>query len=61
MIEMPNRRISGAKSKSLFAALGLAVAVVFALPAGAQEKKPNIVVIFGDDIGYWYAAPTPTA
>jgi arylsulfatase len=20
---------------------------------GAQEKKPNIVVIFGDDIGYW--------
>ncbi|MBV8833094.1 MAG: sulfatase-like hydrolase/transferase [Acidobacteriaceae bacterium] len=19
----------------------------------AQEKKPNIVVIFGDDIGYW--------
>jgi arylsulfatase A-like enzyme len=22
-------------------------------PAGAQQKKPNILVIFGDDIGYW--------
>jgi arylsulfatase len=24
-----------------------------ALPAGAQQKKPNILVIFGDDVGYW--------
>jgi arylsulfatase len=24
-----------------------------ALPAAAQQKKPNILVIFGDDIGYW--------
>jgi arylsulfatase len=22
-------------------------------PAQAQTKKPNILVIFGDDIGYW--------
>src|SRR6267378_7434292 len=35
---------------------GLAAAVAlaaFALPAMAQQKKPNILVIFGDDIGYW--------
>jgi arylsulfatase len=34
----------------------LAVAVVlvaFALPAAAQQKKPNIVVIMGDDVGMW--------
>jgi arylsulfatase A-like enzyme len=31
-----------------------AVAVLgIALPASAQQKKPNIVVIFGDDIGMW--------
>ena len=24
-----------------------------ALAAKAQEKKPNILVIMGDDIGYW--------
>ena len=32
----------------------LAVAVVlvaFALPAAAQQKKPNILIIWGDDIG----------
>ena len=22
-------------------------------PASAQGKKPNILVIFGDDVGYW--------
>jgi arylsulfatase len=22
-------------------------------PSFAQQKKPNILVIFGDDIGYW--------
>ena len=27
--------------------------------ASAQQKKPNILVIFGDDIGMWnVAAPT---
>src|SRR6185436_18247425 len=32
-----------------------AVASLFAfvLPAAAQQKKPNVVVIWGDDIGYW--------
>ena len=37
-------------------ALALAIAVVAMLgspTARAQEKKPNILVIFGDDIGYW--------
>ena len=34
--------------------LALAVVLVaLALPAGAQQKKPNIVVIMGDDIGIW--------
>ncbi len=34
--------------------LALAVMLVaFALPAAAQQKKPNIVVIMGDDIGIW--------
>ena len=34
---------------------GLAALVLLAvaLPAAAQQKKPNIVVIWGDDIGYW--------
>ena len=32
----------------------VAVALLgLALPAAAQQKKPNILVIFGDDIGYW--------
>src|SRR6185295_11833582 len=33
----------------MFAVLAIAVAS----PASAQSSKPNIVVIFGDDIGYW--------
>jgi arylsulfatase A-like enzyme len=34
--------------------LAVAVALVaFALPAAAQQKKPNILIIWGDDIGYW--------
>ena len=32
--------------------LSLLVLVV-ALPASAQQKKPNILIIWGDDIGYW--------
>jgi len=27
--------------------------VAVALPAAAQQKKPNILIIWGDDIGYW--------
>ena len=39
--------------------LSLAIAASFIVPglglvpASAQEKKPNILVIFGDDVGYW--------
>jgi arylsulfatase len=51
MIETTKRRKSEAQSRGLFAAVGLAAAVVLALPLGAQEKKPNIVIIWGDDIG----------
>lgn len=35
----------------LFAALAAATAIV--APASAQQQKPNIPVIMGDDIGYW--------
>ena len=35
---------------SVTLALGLAL---FAPLAHGQDKKPNILVIFGDDIGYW--------
>ena len=36
----------------LFAALGLAVGSLLVAPAQAQTpKKPNIVIIWGDDIG----------
>ena len=34
--------------------LALSVTVmVTAAPASAQQQKPNILVIMGDDIGYW--------
>jgi arylsulfatase A-like enzyme len=35
---------------SWLAALAL---LAVALPAAAQQKKPNILIIWGDDIGYW--------
>jgi arylsulfatase len=31
----------------------LAFALVAPAPASAQQQKPNILVIMGDDIGYW--------
>ncbi|MGO9701698.1 MAG: sulfatase-like hydrolase/transferase, partial [Xanthobacteraceae bacterium] len=27
--------------------------ILAAAPAAAQKQKPNIIVIMGDDIGYW--------
>ena len=27
--------------------------LVFSIPAAAQQKKPNILILWGDDIGYW--------
>ena len=29
------------------------VTLVLSVPASGQAKKPNIIVIFGDDVGYW--------
>ena len=40
-----------AKLKVLALASGLALGVLASAQAG--DKKPNIVVIWGDDIGYW--------
>ncbi len=34
-------------------ALAAAVQMMAADPVAAQQKKPNILVLFGDDIGYW--------
>ena len=34
-------------------ALAAAVQMLAPAPAAAQQKKPNILVIWGDDIGYW--------
>ncbi len=40
--------------RRVLSAVGWALAVlVCAAPALAQAKKPNILVIWGDDIGYW--------
>ena len=44
---------TGNSARLLFCAVGVAMLLLFALPMGAQNTKPNIVVIFGDDIGYW--------
>jgi arylsulfatase len=38
---------------SLFAILALAAPAAAQAPAAAPAKKPNILVMFGDDIGYW--------
>ena len=41
-------------SSSVALALAIAVVAMLGSPtARAQEKKPNILVIFGDDVGYW--------
>jgi arylsulfatase A-like enzyme len=32
---------------------GAAVVLGLAAPCSAQQKKPNILIIWGDDIGYW--------
>ena len=34
-------------------AILLAIAVLFTAPASAKPNKPNILVIFGDDVGMW--------
>jgi len=40
--------------KALIACTALCIALgVAVMPASAQQKKPNILVIFGDDIGYY--------
>ncbi|MGA9569927.1 MAG: hypothetical protein WBS17_07565, partial [Candidatus Acidiferrales bacterium] len=33
-------------------ALAVLLALLASPPSSAQQKKPNILVIFGDDIGY---------
>ena len=40
-------------ARKLWVTLSSAVFLATALPAEAQENKPNIVVIMGDDIGMW--------
>ena len=40
------------RKSALWVLLGLAVVMFAAVGAGAQDK-PNILVIMGDDVGYW--------
>ena len=46
------RRLSSAAVVTA-ACLTVAPAALLSVPAIAQEKKPNILVIMADDIGYW--------
>ena len=32
---------------------GLVLTVLVAVSAQAADRKPNILIIWGDDIGYW--------
>jgi hypothetical protein len=41
------------RSPSLGLLAVVASLIVAAAPASAQQPKPNILVIMGDDIGYW--------
>ncbi len=41
------------KRLAAISTISLALIVLFALSASAQQKKPNILIIWGDDIGYW--------
>ena len=55
-IPLTERRRSKTKLHQIGAALGVVLtlglaAVETATPTVAQEKKPNIVIIWGDDIG----------
>ena len=43
----------GWKVKLQLAMVITLVGVAGAPAAKAQQKKPNIIVIFGDDVGYW--------
>src|SRR5215469_4528832 len=48
----PQRLFAAKRAGSAFALLFLTLAML-PIGASAQDKKPNIVVIFGDDIGMW--------
>jgi ABC-type sugar transport system substrate-binding protein len=42
------------RARGILALLGsLFLLAALSAPSFAQQKKPNILVIFGDDIGYW--------
>jgi len=49
--KIPQQKTPDMKSVKLNLSAFLLIALV--LMAEAQQKKPNIVVIFGDDIGTW--------
>ncbi len=49
----PSTRNPGWSRRLGVTALALTVAVLGVLSAHAQTKKPNILVIWGDDIGTW--------
>ena len=40
------------KMKACLGLIAFTIAAILSLPAAAQEKKPNILFIMGDDIGW---------
>ena len=48
-------------SMAIVAALAALAFALTAFTAGAQQKKPNILIIWGDDIGWFNSAPTTWA
>ena len=47
------RQLPRGRKRWLTSAFLSLLALALGFPAQAQQKKPNILVIFGDDIGYW--------
>ncbi len=45
--------ILGCELTAISAVAGLLLTVTAITPTWAQAKKPNILIIWGDDIGYW--------
>jgi hypothetical protein len=48
-----NRRNRKMKMKTFTCFMTLLLALGFAAPAAFAADKPNILVIWGDDVGYW--------
>ena len=50
---MERKMTKGSLTRSLAVAMAVVALGLVATKASAQDKKPNILIIWGDDIGYW--------